>query len=235
MFPVTPGSANLALASPLFPSVTITLPDGRRLVEQAPGAAASRPFVHALTVSGVAQPAPAGPACARTPPRPRSPTGTWNLPWLPASVIRTGGTLRYTLSSSPDPTWASSPAAALRRSPRVSSRPSGSRCRAARRPLPPGKPRRSRSALRRRGPGDDGPLAGHVDSERAGGLAILGNADARAGDGGPGATAACGQPLRFTQALTVTGASAGSYSLHVALTTTDGVALPPVVLDVLAR
>ena len=33
----------------------------------------------------------------------------------------------------------------------------------------------------------------------------------------------------------MTGASAGSYSLHVALTTTNGVALPPVVLDVLAR
>ncbi len=58
LFPVTPGSANLALASPLFPSVTITLPDGRRLVEQAPGAAASRPYVHALTVSGVTRPAP---------------------------------------------------------------------------------------------------------------------------------------------------------------------------------
>ena len=49
LFPVTPGTANLALASPLFPSVTITLPDGRRLVEHAPGAAASRPYVQALT------------------------------------------------------------------------------------------------------------------------------------------------------------------------------------------
>ena len=38
LFPVTPGSANLALASPLFPSVHIMLPDGHRLVEDAPGA-----------------------------------------------------------------------------------------------------------------------------------------------------------------------------------------------------
>ena len=56
LFPVTPGSANLSLASPLFPSVVITLPSGRRLVEQAPGATASRPYVHALTVSGVTRP-----------------------------------------------------------------------------------------------------------------------------------------------------------------------------------
>ena len=105
-----PGSADLALASPLFPSVTVTLPDGRRLVEQAPGAAASRPYVHALTVSGVTHPAPAPPVCSGAP-QPRSPAGTWDLPWLPASVLQTGGTLRYTLSGAPDADWASSPAA----------------------------------------------------------------------------------------------------------------------------
>ena len=36
LFPLTPGAANLALASPLFPAVTITLPDGQHLVEEAP-------------------------------------------------------------------------------------------------------------------------------------------------------------------------------------------------------
>ena len=56
LFPVTPGEADLALASPLFPSVAITLPDGRRLVETAPGASSSRPYVHALTVSGLTRP-----------------------------------------------------------------------------------------------------------------------------------------------------------------------------------
>ena len=56
LFPVTPGAGNLALASPLFPSATVTLPDGRHLVEQAPEAAASRPYVRALTVSGVTRP-----------------------------------------------------------------------------------------------------------------------------------------------------------------------------------
>ena len=52
LFPVTPGSANLSLASPLFPSVVITLPSGRHLVEQAPGATASRPYVHTLGLGG---------------------------------------------------------------------------------------------------------------------------------------------------------------------------------------
>ena len=56
LFPVTPGEADLALASPLFPSVTITLPDGHRLVERAPGAAASRPYIRALQVSGITRP-----------------------------------------------------------------------------------------------------------------------------------------------------------------------------------
>ena len=77
MFPVTPGEANLALASPLFPSVTVTLPDGRRLVEVAPGAGASRPYVHNLTVSGLTRPAAGTPVVRRSTraPRPRRDLG----------------------------------------------------------------------------------------------------------------------------------------------------------------
>ena len=114
LFPVTPGTANLALASPLFPSVTIALPDGRRLVERATGAAASRPYVHALTVTTVPRPAPA-PTAAGCPASAASgshaASGTWDRPWLPSSVLRSGATLSYTLSSRPDPAWASAPAA----------------------------------------------------------------------------------------------------------------------------
>ena len=111
LFPVTPGSANLALASPLFPSVRITLPDGRRLVEVAPGAAASRPYVHALTVNGVTRPIPGPARCGRsTTPRPS--TGNWGLAYLPGSALTSGGSLHFTLSGTPDPNWASSPEAA---------------------------------------------------------------------------------------------------------------------------
>jgi hypothetical protein len=31
------------------------------------------------------------------------------MPWLPASVLKSGGNLDYTLSGTPDPTWGSSP------------------------------------------------------------------------------------------------------------------------------
>ena len=53
-------------------------------------------------------PAPAARRRARPGPAPEAAPG--NRPWLPASVLRTGATLSYTLASSPDPTWASSPA-----------------------------------------------------------------------------------------------------------------------------
>jgi predicted alpha-1,2-mannosidase len=235
LFPVTPGSANLALASPLFPSVTIILPDGRRLLEQAPGAAASRPFVHALTVSGVAHPSPQVLGCPDSS-APRSPTGSWNLPWLPASVIRTGGTLRYALSSSPDPMWDSSPAAsppsfAAGELPVIAfSLPSGATT------VGVGQPTTVRigAAL----VGDQATSVRWQVTSTPSGLAVSpssGTLTLAPATGVPGATAACGQPVRFTQVLTVTGTGAGSFSLHVALTTTNGVALPTVVLDVLAR
>ena len=91
LFPITPGTATLALASPLFPSVRIQLPDGHRLVEDAPGAAASRPYIRALTVHGVARPAVSGTSCASASNGSSGSTGSsaagqWDLPWLPASV-----------------------------------------------------------------------------------------------------------------------------------------------------
>ena len=236
LFPVTPGSANLALASPLFPSVTITLPDGHRLVERAPGAAASRPFVHALTVSGVARPAPVRAGCSASPAR-RTPAGSWDLPWLPASVIQTGGTLTYTLSSSPDPTWASSPAASppsfvAGELPVVGfSLPSGATT------LAVGQPSAVQIGAALAGTQTTSVLRWQVTSV-PGGLTVSpssGTLTLAPATGGPGATATCGRPLRFTQALTVTGAAVGRYTVRVTLSTASGVTLPPIVLAVLAR
>ncbi len=237
LFPVTPGSADLALASPLFPSVTVTLPDGHRLVEDAPGAAASRPYVHALTVSGVTRPAlpPAAAGCA-APATPRSPAGTWDLSWLPASVLQTGGTLHYTLSSSPDLAWASAPADnppsfGSGELPAVGfSSPSGSTTAVVEQPgtvqigiAPAGD--QAMSVHWEVAPAPGGPTV----SPSSGTLTLVPPA------GAPGSTAACGLLHPAIQALTVTAPAVGTYPVRINLTTARGVALPPVVLDVAVR
>ena len=109
LYPVTPGSADLALASPLFPAVSVTLPDGRKLVLHAPSASASTPYIHSLSLAG-APLARATPTCASGAGAPRTGSTTWDQPWLPSSIITTGGTLTFGLSSTPDPRWGSDPA-----------------------------------------------------------------------------------------------------------------------------
>ena len=236
LFPVTPGTANLALASPLFPSVTIALPDGRRLVELAPGAAASRPYVHALSVSGAPRPAPAPTAVgcpASAPSGPHAAGGTWGRPWLPSSVLRSGATLSYTLSSNPDPAWASAPAASppsftQGELPAVGfSLPSGAISLASGQAtavqIGVASAERSPTSVR-----------WQVTSE-PGGLQVVptsGTLTLAPASSHQDSSTDCGPPLPTTETFTVTGAAPGSSVLHVDLTTTGGVALPPVVLDV---
>ena len=94
LFPVTPGTSDLALASPFFPNESVLLPDGHRLVLHARGAAASRPYIHALTATGIAYPPAAStPGVCASPVQPSS-ADAWNLPWLPASVLQSGGHAR---------------------------------------------------------------------------------------------------------------------------------------------
>jgi predicted alpha-1,2-mannosidase len=88
MYPQVPSRAELVLASPLFPRIDIRRPDGNHITVRAPGAAADAPYVHALEVDGRA----------------------WHRPWLPASFVRDGGRLDYTLSTTPDRDWGSAPA-----------------------------------------------------------------------------------------------------------------------------
>lgn len=87
LYPVTPGTANLALASPLFPEVSVELPSGHTLVLSAPDASAGTPYVHSLTVGG----------------------HVTSDPWLPASVLSSGAELDFVVSGSPDTTWGDQP------------------------------------------------------------------------------------------------------------------------------
>ncbi|MDX3450966.1 GH92 family glycosyl hydrolase [Streptomyces sp. ME02-8801-2C] len=87
MYPQVPSRAELVLASPLFPRIKINRPHGNDISIRAQGASANAPYVHSLMVDG----------------------RTSDRPWLPASFVRRGGTLDYTLATSPDPTWGSAP------------------------------------------------------------------------------------------------------------------------------
>jgi predicted alpha-1,2-mannosidase len=90
MYPMTPGTATLALGSPLFTQAQITLPSGSTLTIDGNGAADNAPYVQSATWNGAA----------------------WNEAYAPASAITSGGTLSYALGASPNDSWASSASAA---------------------------------------------------------------------------------------------------------------------------
>jgi predicted alpha-1,2-mannosidase len=227
MMPVTPGTADLALASPLFPTVSITLPGGHRLIEHAPRAAATRPFVHGLTVSGITRPAPSTASCGTTGAAVRAARSAWNMPWLPASALRTGGTLTYALSSAPDTTWADAPANA-----------------------PPSYGAGSLPAVGFTAEtGGVSATSGHATTVELGVAAATSRAVSVTWqvEGAAGLTVApstgtmtlastsaddCTPPKPVTVPISVTGGSPGTFALRLGLRTASGTALPPVVVDV---
>ncbi|MFR0354452.1 GH92 family glycosyl hydrolase [Streptomyces sediminimaris] len=77
MYPQVPGSPRLALASPLFPAVTVRRGNGVTLTVLAPDASATHTRVRSLTLDG-------------------RPVGS---PFLPAGFVSEGGVLRYRLTS----------------------------------------------------------------------------------------------------------------------------------------
>ena len=231
LFPVTPGAADLALASPLFPLVTITLPDGRRLVEQAPAAAAAHPYVQALTVSGVTHPALVRAGCSGVV-RAAAGGGNWDLPWLPASVLGTGGTLHFTLSGSANAVWGSSAGAAppsfgAGQLPAVGfSVPSGATTLIAGHPT---------SIQIGAAPAQSEGTTVHWQAVPSpSGLTVApssGSFTLTPSSSGTGHSRSCGATAPATQALSVTASVAGSYALRIHLTTSGGLTLPPVVVD----
>ena len=82
MYPMTPGKPDLALGSPMFSEAVITPPSGNALTIDATG---TGPYVQSATWNGAA----------------------WNDAYAPPGAITGGGTLSYTLGTSPDTSWAS--------------------------------------------------------------------------------------------------------------------------------
>jgi predicted alpha-1,2-mannosidase len=90
LYPMTPGEPALALGSPMFTQAAITLPSGNTLTIDGNGAADDAPYVQSATWNGSA----------------------WNNAYAPTSAITSGGTLSYTLGTSPNTSWASAASAA---------------------------------------------------------------------------------------------------------------------------
>ncbi len=84
MYPEAPGRAEMVLASPMFPKITLTRATGQRLTITAPGASSSVKYVKSLKVNGKAS----------------------TKPWLPESFAVNGGRLDFTLGTSPT-SWGS--------------------------------------------------------------------------------------------------------------------------------
>lgn len=82
LYPAIPGRAELLLTAPVFPRVEIRRRDGTSIRIDAQGAE-SAPYVRGLSVDGEA----------------------WARSWLPESFVAEGGTLRFTLSETPDTRW----------------------------------------------------------------------------------------------------------------------------------
>ncbi|HEX4724314.1 MAG TPA: GH92 family glycosyl hydrolase [Pseudonocardiaceae bacterium] len=83
LYPEIPGRAELMVGSPLFTSVKVATPDGRKFTINAPGSSATNQYVTGLKVNGA----------------------TSTKSWLPESFAQQGGTLDFTLSATPDTTW----------------------------------------------------------------------------------------------------------------------------------
>ncbi len=224
MFPMTPGAADLALASPLFPSEVVTLPDGRTLVVHAPQASPSTPYVHSLEVSGVRVPTVVT-TCRSVPADAR---GQWNRPWLPASVVTSGGTLTFGLSAPADASWGSAPADAppsfgTGLAPAVGySVPSGGMT------LVVGRPATFQLAVKDIAAG--GPAV-RWSTAGANGLTLSARDGVFAASSGSGG---CASPRPVTQTLTVEASAPGSFSVVVDMQTVTGTALAPVVVDLVA-
>jgi predicted alpha-1,2-mannosidase len=85
LYPEIPGTPILALASPLFPHITLQL-GAHRVQIRAAAASDTRPYVHGLKIDGRA----------------------WTRPWIAYPTLVSARTLDYRLSATPDRRWGGS-------------------------------------------------------------------------------------------------------------------------------
>ena len=147
------------------------------------------------------------------------------MPWLPASVIKTGGTLDFILSAKPDPSWGTDPADAppsytAGQVPAVGySVPSGAVALTA-----------GQSTTLQLGAASANGQAVTVDwhvTALPAGVTVTPSS-------GTLTSSSCGQPSPAPTRLHVTAGTPGTYPVDITLHTASGEDLPPVVADVTA-
>ena len=93
LYPETPGAANLAMTSPLFPKVRIVEGNGHVLTVTATHAPDA--YIHSARLAEGTQP-----------------EAVWDKPWIPAAAVADGADLAVDLGTLPDKKWGSKPTAA---------------------------------------------------------------------------------------------------------------------------
>ncbi|MYS19908.1 MULTISPECIES: GH92 family glycosyl hydrolase [unclassified Streptomyces] len=87
MYPQVPSRADLVLSAPVFPHAVIHTGLGKTITVNAPGASTKNIYIQGLRTNGAKS----------------------DKPWVPASFVTHGGTLDYTLGSTPNTAWGSAP------------------------------------------------------------------------------------------------------------------------------
>ena len=203
--------------------MTIILPDGRRLVQHAPGAAASRPYIHALSVTGITA------ACIRAPGLPaegliplRRRHGTF--PGCPAAAaperrhprlhaLGIAVALVGRASADRPPSFGAGQLPAV-----------GFTCPSGVTSLAAGTPVNVQLGVAPAGPAAT-PVHWQVAST-PGGVQVTPSSGTLV------SRSACTSDGAVSQALTLTSSTAGTVAVPISLQASDGASLPPVVLEV---
>ncbi len=85
MYPQVPSRADLVLTAPVFPHAVIHTGHGKSITVNAPQTSAKNVYIQSLRTNGKSS----------------------DQPWVPASFVTHGGTLDYTLGSTPNTKWGS--------------------------------------------------------------------------------------------------------------------------------
>ncbi|WP_205512336.1 GH92 family glycosyl hydrolase [Longitalea arenae] len=88
-YPVCPGTTQYVFGTPLFPKMTLTFENGKKLVIQAPGTAKNSFYIHNISLNGIAHP----------------------KNWIDHGQLQKGGTLQYDIRKEPSYNRGTTPAA----------------------------------------------------------------------------------------------------------------------------